>query len=98
MEAVRGNLKMLEEAAIGSEEEQQPAAGVMFPPERGHVKANAFFSLHPLYSWAHRSSVSTGVFCDVALHVVVVMKSKAAGSLCLSYPTPCCQHTLAHTQ
>lgn len=35
---------MLEEAAIGFEEEQQPAAGVMFPPERGHVKANAFFS------------------------------------------------------
>lgn len=96
MEAVRGNLKMLEEAAIDFEEEQQPAAGVMFPPERGHVKASAFFG-RILYSCSHRSSVNTGVFCDVALHVVGVMKSKAARLLYLSHPTQCCQHTLAHS-
>lgn len=87
---------MLEEAAIDFEEEQQPAAGVMFPPERGHVKASAFFG-HILYSCSHRSSVNTRVFCDVALHVVGVMKSKAAGLLYLSHPTQCCQHTLAHS-
>lgn len=39
-----------------------------------------------LYSSSDRSSVRTGVFCDVALHVITVMKSKAAGSLYLSRP------------
>lgn len=72
MEAVRGNLKMLEEAATGFEEEQQPAAGVVLPPERGHVKGNAFFHCL-LYSRSQGSSVNPGVFCDVAL----VMKSRA---------------------
>lgn len=59
------------------------------------MNANAIFH-HPLYSCTPRSIVNTVLFCDVALHVAVVMKSEAAGSLYLSHPTPCCQHTLAH--
>lgn len=55
----------------------------MFPPERGRVKAIAF-SPRFLYSSSHRSNAHTRVLRDVALHVITVTKSKAAGLLYLS--------------